>query len=89
MTPERWRQIDRVFQAAVELAPAERAAFINTACGDDDSLRREVEALLAADKQAGSLIETPAWEATLFSRRKKDSFRDNALWCVGNLAGGC
>lgn len=61
MNPERWRQVDEVFQAALERAPAERAAFVSAACGDDNSLRREVELLLAADGEAGSLIETPAY----------------------------
>ena len=61
MKPERWRQVDQLFQAALERAPEDRSAFISTACGGDDSLRREVEALLAADGEAGSLIETPAY----------------------------
>jgi serine/threonine protein kinase/tetratricopeptide (TPR) repeat protein len=62
MTPERWRQIDQVFQSALECAPDDRAAFINEACGDDEFLRREVEALLAADGIGGSFIESPAYE---------------------------
>lgn len=61
MNPERWQQVDQLFQAALERAPDERPVFLNEACGADDSLRREVEALLAADGQAGSLIETPAY----------------------------
>src|SRR5262247_898264 len=61
MKPERWRQVDQLFQAALERAPEERAAFISEACSDDDSLRREVEAVLASDEQAASLIETPAY----------------------------
>ena len=61
MKPERWRQVDELFQATLERAPDERVAFINMACGDEDSLRSEVEALLAADGQAGSLIEAPAY----------------------------
>ncbi len=61
MKPERWRQVDQLFQAALEYAPDDRSAFISEACGDDDSLRCEVEKLLAADGQAGSLIETPAY----------------------------
>lgn len=50
-----------MFQTALECAPDDRSAFISAACGDDDFLRREVEALLAADEEAGSLIETPAY----------------------------
>ncbi|MDQ3011864.1 MAG: serine/threonine protein kinase, partial [Acidobacteriota bacterium] len=61
MKPERWRQVDELFQAALERAPAERIAFINRVCGGDDSLRREIEALIAADGEAGSLIEAPAY----------------------------
>jgi hypothetical protein len=61
MKSERWRQVDQLFQAALERSPEERAAFINAACGDDVYLRREVEALLAADVQAGSFIESPAY----------------------------
>jgi eukaryotic-like serine/threonine-protein kinase len=63
MKPERWQQVDQLFQAALERAPEDRPAFLNEACGADDSLRREIEALLAADGQAGSLIETPAYAA--------------------------
>src|SRR5262245_10401415 len=61
MKPDQWRQVDQLFQAALERAPEERTSFISEACGGDDSLRREVEALLAADGQAESFIEAPAY----------------------------
>src|SRR5262245_47148688 len=61
MKPDQWRQVDQLFQAALERASEERTAFISEACGGDDSLRREVEALLAADGQAESFIEAPAY----------------------------
>jgi eukaryotic-like serine/threonine-protein kinase len=61
MKPERWQQVDQLFQAALERAPEERTAFVSAACGVDDSLRREVEALLAADGAAESFIEAPAY----------------------------
>jgi hypothetical protein len=47
MTPERWRQIEEIFQAAVERDDAERDDYLNETCGDDADLRREVESLLA------------------------------------------
>src|SRR5262245_9330406 len=62
MKPEQWRQVDQLFQAALERAPEDRAAFISETCGDDDSLRREVEALLASDGQAGNFIDAPAYQ---------------------------
>jgi serine/threonine protein kinase/TolB-like protein/Tfp pilus assembly protein PilF len=57
---ERNRQIDKVFQAALAHDPAERAAFLDEASAGDPGLRRDVEALLASDEQAGGFIESPA-----------------------------
>jgi Tol biopolymer transport system component/tRNA A-37 threonylcarbamoyl transferase component Bud32 len=59
MTPERYQQIARLYHAALELTAAERAAFLSTACGGDDELRREVETLLASDEEAGGQIRVP------------------------------
>lgn len=44
--PERWRQIEDIFQSAADCAPQERVALLDTACGSDTELRREVESLL-------------------------------------------
>jgi serine/threonine-protein kinase len=52
MQADRWQQIDELFHAASSRAPDERAAFLAEACGADESLRREVESLLAADSAA-------------------------------------
>ena len=49
MTPERWEQIARVYQSALEHAPATRGAFLADACRDDSALRRDVESLLAQE----------------------------------------
>jgi eukaryotic-like serine/threonine-protein kinase len=43
-----------VFLAAAELSPAERAAYLDTACPGDAELRRRVEALLRAHDEPGS-----------------------------------
>ncbi|HEX9961134.1 MAG TPA: serine/threonine-protein kinase, partial [Pyrinomonadaceae bacterium] len=60
MSEANWNKIVEIFEQAVELSPGERADFLNSACGGDDSLRREVEAMLAADEKADDFIETPA-----------------------------
>jgi serine/threonine-protein kinase len=46
MTAERWRRIGELFEAAVRIDPAEREAWLRTACGGDDELRTEVGQLL-------------------------------------------
>jgi serine/threonine-protein kinase len=48
MTPERWRAVEAVLQAALDRAPTDRPAFIAEACGADAALRHEVESILAA-----------------------------------------
>ena len=49
MQPERWRQIEDIVQAAMDCEPKSRSALVDSACGNDAELRREVESLLAAD----------------------------------------
>jgi serine/threonine protein kinase/Tol biopolymer transport system component len=46
----------------LELNASQRAAFLSQACLDDDELRAEVEALLAADEAENSFIDSPALE---------------------------
>src|SRR5689334_21259020 len=61
MTPERWRLVDTVLQAALACEPDRRDAFIVDACGDDEALRLEVISLLAAhDAMTGSFLEQGA-----------------------------
>src|SRR5882724_3605298 len=62
MNPERWRQIDELFLAALEHDDEERAAFLDEACGGDESLRKEVESLIASHEQADTFIERQAFE---------------------------
>ena len=60
MTPERWEQVGALYRAALERAPGERADFLARACAGDADLRREVEALLAADAGAGGFLSAGA-----------------------------
>jgi serine/threonine-protein kinase len=56
---ERWERIERAFQATLDLPPQARAAHLETACGQDPGLRREVEALLTGHEAAGDFLEAP------------------------------
>lgn len=44
---DRWQRIKEIFNAAQDRPPDERSDFINEVCGDDPSVREEVEDLLA------------------------------------------
>ena len=46
LTPERWQQIARIYELAVDHDPSTRDAYLSEACAGDEVLRREVESLL-------------------------------------------
>jgi len=56
-SPQRWREISRVLDAALDAAPAERPALLDEACAGDPELRREVEAYLDAEADAPDVLE--------------------------------
>ncbi len=59
--PEKRPQVDELFAEALRRAPgAERAQYLDTACGEDRDLRQRVERLLRAAADAGSFLEAPA-----------------------------
>jgi hypothetical protein len=48
-----------VFTEAIKLPLPRRAAFLDKACGNDEDLRRKVEALLSAHDRVGNFLEEP------------------------------
>ena len=54
VTQDGWQQIEQLFQAAMELAPEKRAAFLANACQGDEALRQEVEALVVTLQNPGA-----------------------------------
>jgi serine/threonine protein kinase/Tol biopolymer transport system component len=59
MTPQRWASVERLYHEALRRDPSERRSFLADACAGDESLRREVESLLAHDGGA-AFLSTPA-----------------------------
>ncbi len=55
MTPERWEQVQALLHEAIAVRPEERAHYLDIACGDDRSLRGEVDELLLAHDRPGTL----------------------------------
>jgi len=61
MTDPRWTTVDGLLEAALEQNPGERAAFLREACAGDETLRQEVESLLAHER-ADEFLARPAHE---------------------------
>jgi serine/threonine protein kinase len=57
---EPWSRLKEVFEDARGLASDARAAYLAAACDGDESLRQELELLLASHDRAASFLETPA-----------------------------
>jgi len=75
MTPERWQQVKGVLQQVLEVDPPARAKFLDQACDGDETLRLEVESLLA-DENAGAegFLEAPAWSNGAFEQIAEESW---------------
>jgi tetratricopeptide (TPR) repeat protein len=64
MTPERWSRLTDLFEAALDREPADRAAFLASACADDHAMQREVSLLLDSHERAGDFGTSPVFHIT-------------------------
>src|SRR5262245_25423256 len=101
MTDDRWPRIKALFQAALDVPPAERERFLANATADDHALRSEVESLLAADAAdagsrdrlpiaaqalvADSQILTRSFASTLFAKSRIGPYEVMALIGAGAM----
>ena len=60
--PQRWKELAPLFDAALDLEPPERGAFLDRACADDTDLRAELETLLAECVESDRLFVVGAVE---------------------------
>ena len=60
MTPERWQQVERIYQEAAGLSPSHRELFLDQACASDPDLRGEVDRMLSAEAGVTGFLETAA-----------------------------
>ena len=72
---DRWQQVEKLCQSALELEERQRRAFLEEACAGDEELRREVESLLQFDRRGERFIEQPAVEvaAKMIAHEKPES----------------
>jgi serine/threonine protein kinase/Tol biopolymer transport system component len=61
MTPERWQHVRGILESAMELRPADRAAFLDRECAPDPSLRKDIDEMLSVQgKLDPEFLEAPA-----------------------------
>src|ERR1700722_19545989 len=63
MNPERWRQIEEIYHAALAQEPDRRAALVEEACRGDAELQREIVALLSIEKKPENLLDLDLWDS--------------------------
>jgi len=59
LTPDIWQRVKEVLAGALEREPGDRPAYLDHACAEQ-SLRKEVESLIASHEQGGSGFLEPA-----------------------------
>ena len=60
LTADRWRSIEPILDAVLELPPEQRRAYVRVACARDAELLGDVEQLLAAHEVPALDVDTPA-----------------------------
>src|SRR6266480_929664 len=61
MEPRRWGRITDIYHATIARPPEERASFLGEECHGDESLRKQVEAMVKSHERSGDFIESPAF----------------------------
>ena len=81
MTGHSAEQLQRLFLDALELPAEQRAAYLDTACGDNPTLRSELESLLAADAQAeqGDFLQNPGVQLNVSEDTATESLENRQI----------
>lgn len=56
MTPEHWRKVREIIASALELAPAQRRAYLENACDGDQNAISEIESMIRTAKPMDRLV---------------------------------
>jgi eukaryotic-like serine/threonine-protein kinase len=86
MTVQPWKRVKGLLHQALQLAPEQRAGFLDQACSSDAALRAEVESLLLANEDVrSSFLQSPPLADALLANGVADHDRINA---AGTLEAG-
>src|SRR5215207_55165 len=87
MTPERWQKVKELFEAALELEPAQRASFLRRGDAYDEGVRREVESLLSSYEETPGFMETPPAENWSAAQHKLSAGQRFSHYEIASLVG--
>ena len=89
MNPERFQQVSHLFESALALEEDARAEYLCEQCGTDESLREEVEKLIASHREAGAqgFMNSPAVERAAGLLADESEDRDEFRLKKGQLLG--
>jgi hypothetical protein len=59
MDAERWKPVDELLKAALQVPAEQQEEFLCKKCGGDAELLEEVRSLLTSDRKAGRFLESP------------------------------
>jgi eukaryotic-like serine/threonine-protein kinase len=86
MNPDRWRQIDDLFDAVLDLPDGERERFLSERCGGDEELRREVLSLLSSQKKSENFLQRSAMRVAAKNLAEEKTVFSNAFF-LGRVVG--
>lgn len=79
MDSEQWKQVEALYNAALEIDVGERESFLVVACAGDEELRREVLSLLSSAEHADSFLEAPLTSVGLMLMSAEHSLKGQAI----------
>jgi eukaryotic-like serine/threonine-protein kinase len=85
LTDGRWRRIEALCHGALARPEADRMAYLAAACGSDETLRADVESLLARAASAESFLEEPLHGNSPLTGRQLGAYRLEAPIAAGGM----
>jgi serine/threonine protein kinase len=78
LSGERWREVSRIFESAIELDGQAREAYLANQCAHDESIREEVSRLISSHEEATAenFIDTPPYAKSDSSDSEDRKFTD-------------
>ncbi|MGJ5818877.1 protein kinase domain-containing protein [Paludibaculum fermentans] len=91
MTPNRWQRLEALFEAALELEPDRRPAFLQRECAGDLEMLGEVQRMLAADSDDGHdlrrVVDAEALRAVAEAEEEPADGRRIGPWLITGVLG--